>query len=84
MKTPFSWAKARKQADEHNLYRAHIMAKTQNADFKIKYPQECKDAQTGKFTNLDILIKKQLNHEHQKYDDKAAKRRKEMRLARRI
>lgn len=63
-KTPFSWDKVRQNNLETKLRRAKIQATIAHPDFKKAHLDEVREAQTGKFTTLQIRVKKEVE-EHQ-------------------
>ncbi len=64
------WEKIANQAEELHITRAKIQAGSKNripnSDFLLKHPDEVRDMATGKFTLLEMRIKK----EHQKYHER--------------
>ncbi len=74
----FSWKQMKKDAIEHKLKRAIIMAKSgSNPDFKIAHPDWVRDAQKNDFVNLKKVItekvQKQQDYAIAKRDKRAGK-----------
>ncbi len=56
----FSWKEFKQKAIEIKLYRAKNQAKGQSPDYKLKHPDEARDASQGKFTLLEARVKRQM------------------------
>ena len=55
----FSWTQAKADAIKIKIRRNKTLARTQNPDFKLKHPDESRDANTGNYTKLIIRVKKE-------------------------
>lgn len=71
----FSWPDFKNRAKEIKLRRAKTMAKSKgNPDFNLEHPDWVRDAQNGKYTDLEVKVSKKIDDAQRISENRRRKR----------
>ncbi len=69
----FSWAQTLSDAEKLKIRQAKQLAKNQDKQYKLKHPDESREADQGNYTNLVKRIKKEHSDNWKQVLDRRAK-----------